>query len=299
MARRRKGLPLSGWIVVDKPAGLTSTQVVGRVRRATGAARVGHGGTLDPAATGVLPVALGEATKTIAWCQDATKTYRFTVRWGCSTTTDDAEGAPLATSPVRPARAAILAALPAVLGEISQVPPAFSALHVDGERAYDLARRGETPQLAARTVRIDRLELLDLPDADHAVLEMDCGKGTYVRSLARDLARALGSEGHVAALRRTRVGPFRENGAISVEFLQDLGHGPAPSGLLLPVETALDDIPALALTEAAATRLRQGQAVEVPGECSGIVRARYADRLVAIVEAHAGRAQPLRVFNLD
>lgn len=298
MARRRKGLTLNGWIIVDKPLGLTSTQVIGKVRRATQAAKLGHGGTLDPLATGILPIALGEATKTIAWCQDATKTYRFTVRWGESTTTDDAEGAVAQTSNVRPDNGQILAILPQFLGEIDQIPPIFSALKVDGERAYDLARKGETPELCSRRVRIDALNFLDLPDRDYAVFEVDCGKGTYVRSLARDLARALGTVGHVVALRRTRVGAFDEASAISVENLQDLGHGPPPSGILLPVETALDDIPALALTQASATRLRQGQPVDVPEDRSGILRARFDDRLVALVEADLGQARPLRVFNL-
>lgn len=299
MARRRRGERVDGWIVVDKPLGLTSTQVIGKVRRATRAAKLGHGGTLDPLATGILPVALGEATKTIPWCQDATKTYRFTVAWGTATATDDAEGEAVATSPVRPERAAIEATLAGFVGEIDQVPPAFSALKVDGQRAYDLARRGEAPELAARRVRIDALALLAVPGADRAEFELVCGKGTYVRSLARDLGRALGTVGHVATLRRTRVGPFTEKGAISVEILQDLGHGPPPSGILLPVETALDDIPALAVTEAAAARLRQGQPVPVPGDCSGPFRARHDDRLVAIVAADMGEARPLRVFNLD
>ncbi len=299
MARRRKGLPINGWIVVDKPLGLTSTQVIGKVRRATQAAKLGHGGTLDPLATGILPIALGEATKTIAWCQDATKTYRFTIAWGAATTTDDAEGEVSESSEIRPDSTQIESVLGRFIGQIDQIPPIFSALKVDGQRSYDLARRGETPELAARRVTIERLALLDRPDPDHAAFEVICGKGTYVRSLARDLARALGTVGHVAALRRTRVGRFDENAAISVEMLQDLGHGPPPSGILLPVETALDDIPAFALTEIAATRLRQGQTVEVPEDCSGIVRARFADRLVALVEAHEGEARSLRVFNLE
>ncbi len=299
MARRRKGLKVDGWIVVDKPLGLTSTQVIGRVRRVTEAAKLGHGGTLDPLATGILPIALGEATKTIAWCQDATKIYRFTIAWGIATTTDDGEGETLQESDVRPEKPAIEAALPQFLGEIDQIPPIYSALKVDGERAYDLARKGEFPELASRRVRIDSLTLTDLPDADHAAFEVVCGKGTYVRSLARDIARALGTVGHVSALRRTRVGPFTLEQAISVENLQDLGHGPAPSGILLPVETALDDIPALALTQAAAARLRQGQPVDVPEDRSGTLRARYDDRLVALVDADLGQARPLRVFNLD
>lgn len=299
MARRRKGLTVNGWIIVDKPLGLTSTQVVGKVRRATQAAKLGHGGTLDPLATGILPIALGEATKTIAWCQDATKTYRFQVAWGEATTTDDAEGEVIARSEIRPQGPAIEAVLPGFLGEIDQIPPIFSALKVGGERAYDLARKGQFPELASRRVRIDALTLLGLPDADHGAFEVVCGKGTYVRSLARDLARALGTCGHVSALRRTRVGAFDESSAISVEKLQDLGHDPAPSGILLPVETALDDIPALALTEASAARLRQGQPVDVPEDRSGTFRARYADRLVAIVQADLGQARSLRVFNLD
>ena len=299
MARRRKGLAIDGWIVVDKPLGMTSTQVIGRVRRATGAAKLGHGGTLDPAATGVLPIALGEATKTIPWCQDAAKRYLFTVRWGEQTTTDDTEGEVMATSPVRPDDDAIRAALAGFTGRIVQLPPRFSALKIAGERAYDLARAGKETPLAPREVEVFGLELLEIPDADHACLAVDCGKGTYVRALARDLGPALGTLAHVTALRRTRVGRFTLERAISVEILQDLSHGPPPSGYLLPVETALDDIPALALTQAAADRLRQGQAVEAPEDCNGIVRARLADRLVAIAQAEAGQARPLRVFNLS
>ena len=299
MARRRRGRPVHGWVVVDKPAGLTSTQAMARVRRAFDAAKAGHGGTLDPAATGVLPVALGEATKTIPWCQDATKCYRFTLRWGEATATDDAEGEVVATSALRPDEGAVRAALAGFAGEIEQVPPAFSALKVAGRRAYDLARAGEAPRLEARRVHVERLELVEMPDIDHAVFELVCGKGTYVRSLGRDLGRVLGTVAHVARLRRTRVGPFEEAGAISMERLDDPGYRPPPSGWLLPVETALDDIPALAVDAAAAACLVRGQVVEAPGGCNGTVRARLADRLVAIAEVEAGRARPLRVFNMD
>ena len=297
MSRRRKGLPLHGWIAIDKPGGLTSTQVVGKVRRATGAAKLGHGGTLDPAATGLLPIALGEATKTIAWCQEARKTYRFSLCWGRATTTDDAEGRTVACSDHRPGRRAIMDALPRFLGEIEQVPPAFSAVKVGGRRAFDLARRGHAPALEPRPVRIDSLRLLDLPDPAHARFELVCGKGTYVRSLARDLARALGTVGHVDALRRTQLGRFDEKTAISVAFLEEFGHGPPSSGILLPVETALDDVPVLAVMRSVATRLGHGRSVEVPEDSSGLYRARHGDRLVAIVRAEGGRARPVRVFN--
>ncbi len=310
--RTRKGRPIHGWLIVDKPAGMTSTRVVGRVRRALGAAKAGHGGTLDPLATGVLPIALGEATKTVAYVMDGAKTYRFTVRWGEARDTDDAEGAVVAVSSLRPDAAAIRAVLPRFVGEIDQVPPAYSALKVGGARAYDLARADRPATLAARRVRIDRLVLLAQPDADHAVFEVDCGKGTYMRALARDLARALGTVGHIAALRRTRVGPFTEAQAISLETLETLGHIPAApgdlSGHLLAVETALDDIPALALTDAEANRLRSGQPVglirrsdrERIGQLASgsLVCAMSGGKPVALARFEAGTLAPVRILNL-
>ena len=310
MGRRKKGDPVHGWVIVDKPAGPTSTHVVSQVRRAFNAQKAGHAGTLDPLGSGILPVALGEATKTVPHLVDASKDYRFTVCWGEARATDDREGAVSATSPVRPDRSAIEAALPAFTGGIEQVPPSFSAIKVDGERAYDLARDGETVELKARCVRIDRLVLLDMPSADEAVFEMTCGKGTYVRSLARDLAKALGTVGHVASLRRTRVGPFTEAHSVPLDKLvespRELGDSPAApdptAPYLLPLQTALDDIPALAVSGNDAVRLRQGQAVLSRGRdappVKGTICAMLHGQPVALCEARRGELQPTRVFNL-
>jgi len=304
---RRKGLPINGWLAIDKPLGITSTQVVSAVRRATGAAKVGHGGTLDPLASGVLPIALGEATKTVQYVMDGAKIYRWQVRWGEGRNTDDGEGEVVATSDVRPDRAAIEAALLGFLGEIEQIPPAFSAIKIGGERAYTLARAGEAVEITPRTVRIDRFTLLDCPDADHADFETVAGKGTYIRSLARDLARALGTCGHVSRLRRVACGPFREETAISLEFLREVGQVPALRSHLLPVETALDDIPALALTEVEARRLQEGQALSllrVAGRnplakiAQGVVvRAMEGRRLVALARIDGGEIRPVRVIH--
>jgi len=263
VARKRKGACIDGWLVIDKPAGVTSTMVVNRVKRALGAAKAGHAGTLDPLATGVLPIALGEATKTVAYAMEGTKRYRFTVRWGEQRATDDAEGELTASSERRPSEAEIRAVLPRFAGELEQVPPAYSAIKLEGQRAYDLARAGLVPALAARTVRIERFELLALPDADHAIFEVFSGKGAYMRGLVRDLAAALGTYGHIAALRRLSVGRFAEEAAISLEKFEALGHSPAALEHLLPVETALADIPALALTDIEAKLLRSGRPVQV------------------------------------
>jgi len=310
MARRRRGKPIHGWIVIDKPAGMTSSRVVGRVRAITGAAKAGHGGTLDPLATGVLPIALGEATKTVSWVMDGTKRYRFTVRWGEARATDDAEGAVTAVSDVRPAEPAIRAVLERFTGEIEQAPPAFSAIKVDGERAYDRARAGETVDLAPRRVRVDMLRLVDMPDADHAVFEAVCGKGTYMRSLARDIALALGTVGHVSALRRTAAGPFDERAAISLESLESLVHSAPPSDYLLAVETALDDIPALALNPAQADHLRHGRPVRVRGpeghafvdigdaDEGDMVCAMAGGRPVALARYQDDEIRPVRVLNI-
>jgi len=296
--RKKKGLKLDGWLIIDKPPGLTSAHVVAKVKRMTQAAKIGHAGTLDPLATGILPLALGEATKTVSYAMDGAKTYRFTVRWGEGRDSDDAEGAVTATSDRRPDRAAIEAALPAFRGDIMQVPPVYSALKVDGERAYDLARRGEAPVLEARPIRIDRFDLVETPDADHAVFEVDCGKGSYIRALARDLGRGLGCYGHIVALRRTRVGPFREEQAFSLEKLGELWENPPSSDTLLPVETALDDIPALAVTGPQADRLRSGQEIRVINHDDGISRVMNAGTLVALAEIEDGQVRPVRVFNL-
>ena len=301
MARRKKGDKIDGWVVLDKPVGLGSTQAVGKVRRLFGAQKAGHGGTLDPLASGILPIALGEATKTVPFVMDGRKEYRFTLRFGEARSTEDAEGEVTASSDVRPEDAAIKAALPVFTGEITQTPPAFSALKIDGKRAYDLARAGETVELKPRQVVIERLELIGRPDRDHADFVVQCGKGTYIRSLGRDLALALGTVGHLSMLRRTVVGPFREEGSISLSKLEALGHIPALFGALAPVATALDDIPALAMTEAQADRLRQGQPVILTRDAplsGALVRAELDGRLVALVRSDGVSLQPVRVFNL-
>lgn len=317
MGRRKKGNKVHGWLVLDKPLEMTSTQAVGKCRWLFNAQKAGHAGTLDPLASGVLPIAFGEATKTVPFAQESSKAYRFTIRWGVSTATLDAEGDVTAESDVRPSRDAIEAAMGQFIGEIEQVPPKYSAIKVDGERAYDLARAGEEVELVSRPVRIDDLVLLDAPNADLAVLEMKCGKGAYVRAIARDLAAALGAEGHVAALRRTKVGPFSAAQAISLDELEDLVHKDRALEALLPVETALDDIPATAVTEDEAFQLRQGRSIVLPPrqaselrnlrrprdiagkDYSKAVVAMDADRAVAIGEARAGKISPVRVFQWD
>lgn len=309
MGRRKRGQAVSGWINLDKPYDLGSTQAVSRVRRLFDAQKAGHAGTLDPLATGILPIALGEATKTVPFLMDADKAYRFTIAWGRTTATYDREGEVLAASDVRPTLAQVEAVLPRFVGEIDQVPPAFSAIKVDGERAYDLARAGETVELAARRVVIHSARIADAADADHVTIEVECGKGTYVRALVRDIAEALGACGHVSELRRTRVGAFTEQDSVTLEFLEDLGHKARQSEALLPVETALDDIPALAVTDEDAFRLKQGRSivlvprqVEVvkaglkPG--SRTVSAMSGGSIVALCEMRAGRLEPSRVFNL-
>lgn len=301
MSRQKKGQKIDGWVVLDKPVGLGSTQAVGRVRRLFGAQKAGHGGTLDPLASGVLPIALGEATKTVPFVMDGRKEYRFTLCFGEARSTEDAEGEVTATSTVRPVDAAVSAMLDRFTGEIEQMPPAYSALKINGKRAYDLARAGETVALTPRRVRIDRLEFLARSDEDHADFVVSCGKGTYIRSLGRDLAVALGTVGYLSALRRTVAGPFREEAAISLSKLEALGHIPPLLGALAPVATALDDIPALALTDAQAARLRQGQPVSLTRDApppGALVRAEAGSRLVALVRSDGASLQPVRVFNL-
>ncbi|TAN48879.1 MAG: tRNA pseudouridine(55) synthase TruB [Rhodospirillales bacterium] len=305
---RRGGLPIHGWLIIDKPIGITSTAVVARVRKATGAAKVGHGGTLDPLASGVLPVALGEATKTVSYAMDGDKTYHFRVQWGVARSTDDGEGEITATSDRRPSAQEIEAALPGFQGEITQVPPVYSAVKIDGRRAYDLARSQQEVEMKPRQVRIDALRLLGQPDPDHADFEASCGKGTYIRALARDLALALGTVGHVVRLRRMRVGAFYEKDAISLEKLAELGHSAPASEHLLPVATVLDDIPALALTEAEAQRLKCGQSVSLLRLAARmplssipqapVVRAMDKDKLVALARIENGEVHSIRVFNL-
>jgi len=305
MGRRKKGLPVHGWLVLDKPINMTSTQAVGIIRRVFNAQKAGHSGTLDPLATGILPIALGEATKTVSFAVDGEKAYRFTVRWGAETDTDDTEGAVTKTSDARPDRAGIEALLPQFHGEIMQVPPAYSAIKVDGARAYDLARDGETVVLEARPVFIDSLQLVDMPDADTSVFEARCGKGTYVRALARDMGRLLGCHGHVIALRRTQVGPFEEAASVTMEELMaagDSGDGEQLSRLLQPVEAALADLPELLVSPNDAASLARGQTVLIRGRdapiLSGPAYATSKGRLIALGELAKGALHPTRVFNL-
>jgi tRNA pseudouridine55 synthase len=304
---KRDKRDVHGWVVLDKPVGMTSTHAVSVVKRLFTAKRAGHAGTLDPLASGCLPIALGEATKTVPFVMDGRKLYRFTVRWGEERDTDDAEGRVIANSDQRPTADAIRALLPSYMGTIQQVPPRYSAIKIEGERAYDLARDGETVELAARPVDIGRLELIEVPDADHAVLEAECGKGTYVRSLARDIGRAFGCFGHVSALRRATVGPFTEKTMILLEELEALCHRAAAgeaslADALLPVETALDDIPALAVNRADAARLARGQAVLLRGRDApnfrGTVYVTASGQLLALAELDRGEIVPKRVFNL-
>jgi tRNA pseudouridine55 synthase len=303
MARRRKGSPVHGWLIFDKPKGMNSTRAVGLVKSLYDAAKAGHAGTLDPLATGVLPIALGEATKTVPFVVEGSKVYRFTVRFGIETNTDDAEGKVTASSDRRPSSPEIEATLPRFTGEIIQVPPRFSALKVEGARAYELARDEEQFELEPRPVSIARLTLVAHPDKDHCILETECGKGTYVRALARDLGRALGSHGHVAALRRTRVGPFGEDRAVSVERLEALASDRDDLvAALEPVEIALRDIPALAVSAADAARLRRGQPVLLRGRdapiLAGTIYAMARGTLVAVGEVSEGELKPRRIFNL-
>jgi len=305
--QRREKRDVHGWVVLDKPVGMTSTHAVSVVKRLFTAKRAGHAGTLDPLASGLLPIALGEATKTVPFVMDGRKTYAFTVRWGEERDTDDAEGRVVASSDARPTPDAVRALLPRFTGTIAQVPPRYSAIKIDGERAYDLAREGRVVELESRPVEIHRVELVDMPDADHSLLTAQCGKGTYVRALARDLGRLLGCFGHVSALRRTIVGPFGEPHMIPLERLDSLCHRAAAgegnlADLLLPVETALDDIPALAVSRADAARLQRGQAVLLRGRDApvfrGPVSVTVSGHLVALAEVDRGEIVPKRVFNL-
>ncbi|PCI33151.1 MAG: tRNA pseudouridine(55) synthase TruB [Alphaproteobacteria bacterium] len=302
MGRKRKGIKLDGWLVIDKPLGMGSTQVVGKCRWLTKAQKVGHGGTLDPLATGILPIAFGEATKTIPFIMDARKTYEFTVTFGESRSTDDGEGEVTATSDHRPSEAEILAILPDFMGHITQIPPKYSALKIDGKRAYDLARAGEEVVMKSREVDIFSLELMSY-DGTLASLRTSCGKGTYIRSLARDMALKLGTVGYVSTLRRTRVGSFDLKASISLEKLEELSHSAPPEDWILPVVTVLDDILALAVTEEQAKLLSHGQQLSIPEQIApGIVRAMAGTRLVALCQVEDGPEQtilkPVRVFNI-
>ena len=303
MARRKKGRPVSGWLILDKPEGLGSTKAVGRVRWLLDAQKAGHAGTLDPMATGVLPIAFGQATKTVPYVTDGTKGYRFTVRWGAATNTDDAQGEVSATSTARPSRSDIEAQLPRFTGTVEQVPPAFSAIKIDGERAYARAREGEDVRLSARAVEIDTLALVDVPDADTAVFEMECGKGTYVRALARDLGEALGCLGHVTTLRRTFVEPFEEADAVPLSKVEELeGDLDALDALLVSPREAMDGFPEIRVDADAARRIALGNAVILRGRdappADNDVCAVHKGRLVAIGDVVQGRFEPRRVLGL-
>lgn len=339
MSRKKKGDPVHGWINLDKPYGMTSTQAVGKVRRLLNAQKVGHAGTLDPLATGILPIALGEATKTIPFMQDRMKIYEFTVGWGEQRDTDDSEGEVIATSGHRPDEAAIKALLPRYTGEIAQIPPLYSAIKVQGQRAYDLARAGEIPELKARTVYIEELTILSChPDRsgrevegskkdssttdlrsstrndaiEETAFRMLCGKGTYVRSLARDMAMDLGTRGYIKALRRTAVGPFTAEGAILLDKLEQMDYVAARTEALLPLQSVLDDIPALPLKEQEVARLRNGQTLAfvsrpdfmrltregLGGKDCVEALALYGGEPVALVEAEGAEIHPVRVFNM-
>jgi tRNA pseudouridine55 synthase len=303
---KREKRDVHGWLVLDKPVGITSTHAVSIVKRAFQAKRAGHAGTLDPLASGCLPIALGEATKTVPFVMEGRKTYRFTVRWGEERDTDDAEGRAVATSPARPSADDIRALIPRFIGTIAQVPPRFSEVKVEGERAYDLAREGEAVELEARSVDIHWLELVATPDSDHAVFAAECGKGTYVRALARDMGRLLGCFGHIAALRRTAVGPFTEAVAVGLDALEGLEQGPAAGAggsPLLAVAAGLAALPALAVSRADAGRLVRGQAVLLRGRDAPLIEGWIAvsaqGSLVALAEVEKGELRPRRIFNLN
>jgi tRNA pseudouridine55 synthase len=316
MSRRKKGDDVSGWVVLDKPEDMTSTHAVSAVRRIFNAQKAGHSGTLDPLASGVLPIALGEATKTVPWLMEAEKTYLFSIRWGVSTETQDREGKPTAASNVRPTAEAISAALADFVGEIEQVPPQFSAVKVEGERAYDLARAGEAVELQPRRVVVYEAELIGTEGEDLATFRVRSGKGFYIRALVRDLAAKLGAEGHVWRLRRTAVGPFTEAESVTLDALEDLRHKGAASERLKPVETALADIPALAINGEDAFKLRQGRPIVLLPHVMEALKPKFRDRTiagqdasraavalfqgkaVALGDVRAGKFKPTRVFHL-
>lgn len=303
MARRKRGRRISGWVNLDKPLHMTSTQAVGVIKRLFNAQKAGHAGTLDPLATGLLPIALGEATKTVPFAVDGLKAYEFQVQWGIETTTDDREGEVLNESDARPDRGAIETALPDFRGAIEQVPPRFSAIKVDGQRAYDLARDGETIELAARPVVIHELEILAMDADDLTVFRAVCGKGTYVRSLARDIGRQLGCLGHIVSLRRTTVGPFASETAVTLDELRQHADDGTIDDLLQPIETALAELPHVNVGSDDASRLARGQAVILRGRDAPVVTgsgfATHRGRLLALVEMARGEIRPTRVFNLD
>jgi len=308
MGRKQKGQPINGWLILDKPSGITSTGAVNRAKRLYDARKAGHGGTLDPLATGLLPIAFGEATKTVSHVMDGTKTYSFTLRWGIETDTDDSEGEALERSDFRPDPQAVEQALSAFRGRIQQTPPRFSAIKINGERAYDLARANKPVELAPRDIDIFDIQVDAMPDRDHTVFAVTSGKGAYMRSLARDIARAVDGLGHVSALRRMAVGPFTEADSISLDELESIGQIAAREEKLLPVETALDDIPALVVTDTEAALLRNGRAVSLLQkvdlqriadlEQGDTVLARTRTKPIALVRYAAGEMKPFRVLNL-
>ncbi len=297
---------LHGWIILDKPLGISSTQALGKARWLLNADKCGHGGTLDPLASGVLPLAFGEATKTVNWAMDGKKTYRFRVKWGYETSTDDLEGEAGPVSGLAAAQQDIESILPRFIGAVQQKPPSYSAIKVSGERAYDLARAGEVVDLAARTVTIESLQIENHDPEGETTFIVQCSKGTYVRSIARDLGRVLGCLGHVTLLRRLSVGPFSENHAISLEKLEELSHKPdsenSLSGILRPIETVLDGIPALAVMDPEAARLRQGQRVLLTDASqqpdAEAVLVTHLSRPLGLFKIETGVLKPIRLFNL-
>lgn len=313
MGRTKKGNILNGWINLDKPAGLSSTQAIGKIRHILHPQKIGHAGTLDPLATGVLPIALGEATKTIPYCQDKIKRYSFCVLWGEQRSTDDAEGEIIETSDVRPSHKDIEQALERFIGHIEQIPPRYSAIKINGQRAYDLARKGHDTEMKPRQVYIESLGLISA-EKGFARFECICGKGTYMRSLARDIALTLGTVGHITELRREAVGNLTARNTISLEKLEELSHSAPPAELLLPVETVLDDIPALALNQTEATRLKNGQKLsfisrpdverlhqagsDIKSTQDQTALAVLNGQPVAIATVTGVNIQPLRILNL-
>lgn len=299
---KRERRDVHGWLVLDKPVGMTSTHAVSAVKRLFQAKRAGHAGTLDPLASGVLPIALGEATKTVPFVMEGRKTYVFTVRWGEERDTDDAEGRVTASSRERPGAESIRALLPRFTGSLEQVPPRFSAIKIAGERAYDIAREGEILELAPRPVEVHCLELLSMPDPDQTILRAECGKGTYIRALARDIGRCLGCYGHVAGLRRTAVGPFDEARAVGLRALQHEEPSGGPPSCLLPVEAGLAGLPTLHVNSADAGRLARGQGVLLRGRDAPVLRGWISvlaqGALLALAEVDKGEVRPRRIFNL-
>jgi len=298
---RAKKRPISGWVVLDKPYDMTSTQAVGKARWLFSAAKAGHAGTLDPLATGILPIALGEATKAVPQVQDGIKIYRFAIGWGRATSTDDAEGDVIATSDIRPGAEALEAVLPRFTGTIMQKPPAFSAIKIAGERAYDLARAGEKLDLAPRPVDIEAIRLLE-HGAEESLLEVTCGKGTYVRALARDIAAALGTEGHVTRLHRSAVGPFTDADAVTLAQLEAADPGPARDALLAPVAAGLAQLPEIRLDAGQAGAVAHGNAILLTGATAPLALeecwASFRGQVLATGTVEFGQFKPRRVFNL-